>query len=215
MQMRKIMFYFLAAVLGGCVPVASLYPLYEEKDILFEEKLLGIWSDNSGDATWQFTRAEDDPNAYKLLFQDDEGKKGLFIAHLVRVSDKLFLDVSPMKFPCDIEDANNTQWFYNSFFLVPMHTFLTVDSIEPELKMRLLFEDKAEKFFERELNAISYVSVEDRIVLNAPPKELQAFLIKHLNDEEFFSDPVVLVRKDTSESSTCSNEDPNEQSTQK
>lgn len=45
MKGKKLLFYSLAAILGGCVPVMSLHPLYTEKDVLFEEKLLGSWVD--------------------------------------------------------------------------------------------------------------------------------------------------------------------------
>jgi len=45
MKTKKLLFYSLAALLGGCVPVMSLHPLYTEKDVLFEEKLLGRWVD--------------------------------------------------------------------------------------------------------------------------------------------------------------------------
>jgi hypothetical protein len=216
MQIRKIMFYLLAVILGGCLPVASLYPLYDEdgKDVVFEQKLLGTWVDDSN-ATWQFTRQENDPNTYRLIFCDDEGKKGLFGASLVRVSNKLFLDAHPLEFPCNIDDANSTQWHYNVFFMAPMHAFLAVDSIEPELKMRLLSEDKVRKLLEREPKAISYVSVDDRIVLNAPPKKLQAFLLKHVDDEEFFGEPDTLRRKKVSEPPARSDIDPNEQPGQK
>ncbi len=34
---KKALFYLLAALLGGCVPVMSLHPLYTEKDVVFEK----------------------------------------------------------------------------------------------------------------------------------------------------------------------------------
>ncbi|MGD9110147.1 MAG: hypothetical protein PVG93_04340 [Phycisphaerales bacterium] len=214
MQIRKIIFYLLAVILGGCVPVASLYPLYEADDILFDEKLLGTWVGDSN-GTWQFARQQNEPNSYRLTLYDDQGKKGLFKANLVRVSNKFFLDAQPLEFPCNIEDANCTHWYYNAFFMVPMHSFLAVDSIEPELKMRLLYEDKVEKLLQREPKAISYVSVDDRIVLNAPPKELQAFLLKHVDDEEFFDETMTLRREKVPEPPQCGTKDPDEQPSQK
>lgn len=214
MQIQKIIFYLLAVILGGCLPVASLYPLYEDDDILFEEKLLGTWVDDSN-ATWQFARQEDEPNSYRLILCDDEEKKGLFKTNLVRVSNKLFLDVHPLEFPCNIEDTNSTMWYYNAFFMVPMHAFLVVDSIEPELKMRLLYQDKVEKLLQRDPRAVSYVSVDDRIVLNAPPKELQAFLLKHVDDEEFFGETMKLQREKVPEPPQCGTKDPNEQPSRK
>ena len=44
MKTKKFLFYLLAVFLGGCV--LSLHPLYTEKDLIFEEKLLGTWAKN-------------------------------------------------------------------------------------------------------------------------------------------------------------------------
>ena len=42
MKIKKPFLCLLAVLLGGCVP--SLHPLYTEKEIVFEEKLLGVWT---------------------------------------------------------------------------------------------------------------------------------------------------------------------------
>ena len=88
---KKALFYLLAALLGGCVPVMSLHPLYTEKDVVFEEGFIGEWVDdpNSPETTWKFSRIEGQQNAYSLIFSDDEGQKGSFIAHLVRLGSRL------------------------------------------------------------------------------------------------------------------------------
>ena len=41
MNTRKALFCILALLLGGCLPVMSLHPLYTDDDLVFEEKLLG------------------------------------------------------------------------------------------------------------------------------------------------------------------------------
>ena len=56
------------------MPIASLYPLYEENDIQFDQKLLGTWVDDSNETIWHFARQENEPNAYQLTFYDDQGK---------------------------------------------------------------------------------------------------------------------------------------------
>ena len=38
----------LATGLAGCIPVPSVYPLYTDKDVVFEPSLLGVWTDDSG-----------------------------------------------------------------------------------------------------------------------------------------------------------------------
>lgn len=200
MNTRKTLFYLVTVVLGGCVPVASLHCLYTDKDIIFEKKLLGTWVQEPNDpkTIWEFTRIDEPNNAYKLIFTDEEGKKGSFVAHLVKLQDKLFLDAYPSELPWEMEDPNQVDWPYNCFFMLPAHTFIKVDSIEPQLKLRVTIEDKMEELLEENPNAIGHTFIEDRLVLTASTKELQAFILKYADDERLFVDDVALDRKTAS-----------------
>ncbi len=132
---------------------------------------------------------------YKLIISDDENKNGSFVAHLVKLEDSLFLDVFPDEFPCDTEDPNKTDWLYNVFFLVPVHTFIKIDSIEPQLKMRLTDDDKMAELLKEDPNAVEHTSIEDRLILTASTKELQAFVLEYADDNRVFTDEIVLGRK--------------------
>jgi hypothetical protein len=193
MNTKKFLFYLLAAVLCGCVPVASLHCLYTDADVVFEEKLLGTWMDdpNDPDSTWQFSRMDDPNNSYKLIFTDEEGRKGSFISRLVKLKKKLFLDVYPSGLPWEPEDPNDID--YNTFFLIPAHTFLKVDSIEPRLKMSITQEGEMEKLLKENPDAVKHTSVEDRLVLTASTKQLQAFVLKYADDERLFCNEITLV----------------------
>jgi hypothetical protein len=135
MKTRKFLFYLLAGVMAGCVPVMSLHPLYTEQDVVFEEKLLGLWVDdpNGPEATWEFRRPDESKKEYELIFSDKKGQKGIFDAHLVKLNERFFLDVYPKEFPCEVDDPNKTAWFYNAVFLARLHTFIKIDCIEPLL----------------------------------------------------------------------------------
>jgi hypothetical protein len=205
MKIRKFLFYSLAALLGGCIPVMSLHPLYTEKDVVFEEGLLGTWLNdpNNPESFWKFEHTEKpksddsspDEKAYKLTLCDEEGNKGLFIAHLVKLDDKLFLDAYPGESPWEPKEPNEVDLLFNNMFLLPTHTFMKVDSIEPELKMRLTLESKMEELLKENPNAVEHTKVEDRLVLTASTKELQAFVLKYADNENLFADEMVLNRK--------------------
>ncbi len=194
---KKALFYLLAALLGGCVPVMSLHPLYTEKDTVFEERLLGTWVDdpNSPETTWQFSRIEEPNNAYNLVFSDEEGKKGSFVAHLVGLQNQLFLDVYPSEPPWEIEDPNKLELFYNCFFLIPVHTFIKIDFNGPQLKMWSTNDEDMEKFLKEEPNAVKHTFIEDKLILTAPTKELQNFVLKYADDKRVFKSEIILVRK--------------------
>jgi len=196
MNTKKFLFYMLAALLGGCVPVMSLHSLYTEKDVAFEEKLLGTWVQDNNDTTWEFKRSDEPENAYKLIFSDKQGPKGSFVVHLVKLQNTLFLDVFPSELPWEPNDPNKIDWQYNAFFLIPAHTFIKIGSIEPQLKMRLTAESKMKELLKENPKAVKHTSVEDRIVLTGSTKELQAFVLKYADDERVFTNEIVLHRKE-------------------
>ena len=199
MKTKKLLFYTLAVILGGCVPVISLHPLYTEKDIVVDKKLCGTWVDdaNNPKTIWEFKCIDEPKNAYKLIFTDEEGMKGSFVAHLVKLQNRFFLDIFPSELPWEPEDPNKMDWPYNSLFLIPAHTFVKVDSIESQLKLRLTLESNMEKLLKENPNAVEHTSVGDRLVLTGSTKELQAFVIKYADDERVFTDQVTLSRKDS------------------
>lgn len=207
METKKLLFYLLAVLMGGCVPVMSLHPLYTKENVVFKQELLGTWTDpNSDNSIWQFERNDESKNAYTLLVDigNGDGAKGLFEARLVRLKDQLFLDVYPAErgFEETMEpleeaakDPNNSIWPLNFVFIVPVHTFLKVDSIEPTLQMRLTDDDKMEELLKEDPNAVQHAVLGDeRLVLTASTKELQAFVLKYADDERLFGDPIVLKR---------------------
>jgi len=195
MNVRRFLLYSAVILLGGCIPVISLHSLYTEKDVMFEEKLLGTWSQDSNETTWEFTRVDEPNNAYKLIFSDEEGKKGSFIAHLVKLQNRQFLDICPSELPWDPNDPEKMDWPYNSLFLIPAHTFLKIDSIEPKLKMRMTLESKMEELLKDNPEAVKHTFVNDRLVLTASTKELQAFIVRYADDERVFTDEIILGRR--------------------
>jgi len=197
MKTKKLLFYMLAVILGGCVPVISLHPLYTEKDVVLDKKLYGTWVDdaNSPKTTWEFKNIDEPKNAYKLIYTDEDGQKGSFVAHMVKLQNSLFLDIFPSELPWEPEDPNKMDWPYNTLFLIPAHTFVKIDSIEPQLKLRLTLESDMKDLLKENPNAVKHTSVGDRLVITGSTKELQEFVLKYVDDENLFTDQVTLSRK--------------------
>ena len=198
MNAKRLLFYVLAGLLGGCVPVMSLNPLYTKDNVVYDDKLLGTWVDdpNGPEMTWHFESVDKPKNAYKLTFTSEDGLKGSFVAHLVKLRDDLFLDIFPDKAPWDLEDPNESAWPYNALLLIPAHTFVKIDSVGPRLKMRLMLETELKKMLEEDPDIIAHVTVEDRPVLTASTKELQAFVLKYADSDKLFSGEISLERRD-------------------
>jgi len=205
MRTKTLLFYLLVALLGGCVPIFSINPLYTEKDVVFKEELLGVWTDpNSPGGAWEFKRDDESKNVYKLIVDIGDNAKGLFDAHLVNLKGQLFLDVYPAQKGLEqtmegleekVKDPNSTVWPLNFAFLVPVHTFIKVDSIEPMLTMRLTDDELMKKLLEQNPNAVKHAVLdEDRVVLTASTKELQAFVLKYADGDKLFEEPFALKR---------------------
>ena len=222
MNMKKLFFYLLAGILTGCVPVMSLNPLSSEKDAAFEDKLLGTWADSDSNTTWEFKAPDVTEKAYVLIYSHREEKKetkislGSFFARLVKIENKFFLDVYSDDWPIGkLEDPNKIKimWPYNSFFFVPVHTFIKIDSFEPELKFRLTDDDKMKELFDKDPNAVKHEFYKDSaFVLTASTKELQAFVLKYADDNRVFSNEIKLTRKKAEEPNSI---DPNHTSKEK
>ena len=254
MKTKKFLFYVLAALLGGCIPVMSLHPLYTEEDVVFEKKLLGTWVDDSNETTWEFKRIVEDSNissglgefrfrdpdesekAYELVYSSSDGNKGSFFAHLVKLNNRFFLDVYPSQLPfagafetlarawetASRKEPNDQNpwgldpnklefWTCNFWFLLPLHTFIKINGIEPQLKLQLTDDDELKKLLKKDPNAVEHTLVyEDKLVLTASTKELQAFVLKYADDSRVFTAEVVLARKEIKSPQASPEKDPNE-----
>jgi len=212
MNAKKLLFYLLAALLGGCIPVMSLHPLYTKEDVMFEEKLLGTWMDdpNNPETIWQFSNVNKQEKKYKFTFADKEGQKGLFVAHLVKLQNRLFMDVYPSEPPWNEEDPNKIEWSYNTLFFIPSHTFIKINGLRPKLKLQLTDDDELKKLLKENPNAIEHISTEDKLVLTASTQKLQAFVLKYADDDRLFTDENTLTRKKLKTQTLLSSKDPND-----
>lgn len=199
MKTKKALFYLLAGILAGCVPVMSLHQLYDDQHIVFEPKLLGTFTEPNN-VTWEFARS-DEPNAYQLTYsafseKDQKVLKGLLTVHLVKLDDRLFMDIYSKEQPwVDEAGLSQTKWFVNSLFLVPAHTFAKVEIAEPQVKLWLTDDVKMKKLLEENPNAVKHEVVDDNPVLTSSTQQLQSFVLKYANDNRLFSDDHILTRK--------------------
>ena len=245
MRIRKLLFNLLAVILGGCVPVLSLHPLYDEKDVVFQKNLLGVWVDDCGvddsneQMTWQFRRPDESKKAYELTYSDNEGNKGIFTVHLLKLEGRLFLDVYPNHLPAgQLEEPNEAPWPYNKFFFIPVHTFIKIDLFEPAsalknrvgknepidtdtlkilsgqydyiLNMQLTDDDAFRELLKEDPNSVEYETVDHKVVLTASTKELQAFVSKYADDTSLFATEIELARKKSNGPQQASEQDPND-----
>ncbi len=199
-QRLSLLGVLLTALTSGCV-VPSLHPIYTSEDAIFEEKLLGEWQEDKPDSNkesktrWQFSKAVEKPKgkagaahdtpekpSYRLLISDDD-KQAEFLAHLAKIQDTLFLDVQPAD--PELKKVSERQLG----LLIPAHTFFWVESIDPQLQIRILDPGWLKKLLKKSPEAIAHQVVDDRIILTAPTPELQKFFLQHTKTKGAYKDP--------------------------
>jgi hypothetical protein len=210
MKAKRGVFYCLAGLVAGCVPIVSLNPLFTKGDMVFDEKLLGAWTEEGGDAgtSWEFARFEESSaeglpkelqsefkRVYRLNLADKDGHKGVLAACMVKLGDRRFLDVFPDQFPSGESDAEKTKLMYNAFFFLRSHSFIRVDVGGDQLKIQFTDDDEFKKLVEAEPKAVAYVATEEHPILTASTKELQAFVTKYADDKRLFAHEMTLARK--------------------
>ncbi|MFH1372373.1 MAG: hypothetical protein ABII79_01045 [bacterium] len=173
---------FIAAVmallwLAGCIPT-SLHPLYTEKDLVYEEALVGRWVEEGTTDTVFFVR--DGARNYTMTMTEDSVRLE-FSAHLFKIDDNLFLDLSP-------ESDNLKLPGFLKEHLAPMHSFYRVEQIEPTFKLSGLSEDWLRDYLEANPEVIGHMATDYHVILTAPTADLQAFISKHVDTEGAFSE---------------------------
>ena len=169
-----------ALLCTGCGPdFMSLCPLYNDDDLAFVEPLNGSWTYRDGKDTgvWKFKSQGD--KVCELQFDDKEKPVE---CHLVRLSNFLFLDVS---------DAALGQTGIRG------HQFFQVELNADSLRISPV----DEKWLREELetnNTLDHDRVrngkEEKFVIRASTRNLQAFLLNHARDPRAFSEWATFTR---------------------
>ena len=170
------------AALAACVP--SLYPLYTEKDLIFDPELLGTWT-GSNETSWTLRQAE--RKSYKLIFLDQDMKTGEFSVHLVKLGAHLFLDLYP------IESKAKEQNFYRLHWR-PMHTFAKITREDDTWKVAYMQRGWISEALKKNPGLIKHEPSDRGILLTAPTADLQKLILDNVNDPKIFHEYATLKR---------------------
>lgn len=173
-----------AILIIGCVP--SLHSLYSDKDVVLDPALVGVWKSDDGKQTWEFSKKGD--RSYRLVFTDQKGHSGQFVAHLTRIEKSLFLDLYPEKLDAETND------FYKLHF-VAAHTFVRVPQIEPALELSFLNAKWVQDLLDEKPDAIQHERRNGAVVLTASTEELRKFVRENQDTKNAFTKPMRLNRQ--------------------
>jgi len=189
--MKKILLplFALAAIfLAGCF-VTSVYPFYTEKDLTFDPALIGQWiekptndSEQGSSEVWEFSKAGEKEYTFTISQTDETNT---FSAHLFNLGGKRFLDWLPLEAQEDF---------------IPPHYLLRVRQVSPTLLLEPMSAEWLGQLLEKNSNAVPHIVLRgknnsgERIVLTAETKELQKFVLKHMNDTNAFGEKPIELK---------------------
>lgn len=178
--LKSFVFLGIALALTACAP--SLHPFFTDKDVVFNEALLGTWIDDSG-GTCKFTKSGDDH--YEFLVIDE--KPARFEARLIELGGATFLDLYPKPLGEEVElyPAN----------VVPAHSLARVTIDKDSISIALMDGDWLKRLSDQNRLDLKHERVNgEMIVLTASTRELQAFALKHANNKEAFGEVEIFHR---------------------
>jgi hypothetical protein len=177
---KAIFLFTIIIAFSGCI-VASLNPLYTDKDLVSDPAIVGTWGDNEKNT---FTFVEDGKNKYECTITSDSIANN-FEAHLVQLGKNRFLDL----YPKDLDEKQNAINLYYRLHMVPVHSFSQIWFKNDQLYVSLLNLDWMKKQIEQNKIKIPYHESDGIIVLTGPTKEIQNFILKYANDTMAFEIP--------------------------
>jgi hypothetical protein len=180
----------LVMLLTSCV-VTSLHPYYATKDVGYEPRLLGQWTNTQqADERWKFEREGQD--AYRLTYVTDDGTN-VTQAHFFKLGGQNFLDLAGVDQKWEVLPPP-----------IPSHLLLRVLQLSPTVRLAPLSHDWLLTFLEKDPKAVRHELIGDktkepRVVLTDETKELQAFIVGHLKTDEAWKDAFELRRDEARE----------------
>ena len=191
--MKKIIlttaFAFLLIFLSSCL--TTLHPIFTEKDLAYDPKLIGVWNTENdgkkGKVTINNLATENSvelpgnistikQKGYFITWQDENGDTKQYVAFLARIGKHLYFDYYPA---AKKEDRKLDEFFGIHF--VRMHTSYRVEFLnDGNFELSQLDGSYVKSLIDEKKIRISHeTDAEGDITITASTKELQQYLLKY------------------------------------
>jgi hypothetical protein len=190
----------LCILLAGCGPQESLFPLYADDDIYFDESLNGHWrmidspEQKSDNDLHLLFKGDKDGRVYVVVGRSEKNKDArIFMeARLVRIGKYEFIDFET---PSDrrLEDEKIRDQVFPA---VTGHIFGRVSRERGGLKLSFLDDKWVSDEAKADRLKLLHVDTPDGILLSASTSDLKQFILEHAEDEKALSCVEYLVRED-------------------
>jgi hypothetical protein len=156
-----------AAVMTGCGPVLSIHPLYTQEDLVSDIPLEGTWAEQDDNQVWQIHKSGDGYEAINAATAER------FSVHLLRLKGVRFLDITSR----------------SEGLAIPGHLFAKVWMEDGALRIAMMKDDWLKQMAQDGLGPQSVMDPDKDVILTAPTRELQDFVMLHADDTNAFDEP--------------------------
>lgn len=185
-------------LLGLSSCLSTIHPIFTEKDLLFDQKLIGNWNYTAqpSGGTVQITKAtaQDlnelpslrklDGKVYKAIYKDAEGAvEAAYFGFLVKLGKNHYIDFYPAETPATKS--------YDEFFCIhytKMHTAYRISFTSGNsFELKQLDESFLKSLVKDKKIRISHeITEEGNFVVTAPTEELQQYILKYGDTPEAY-----------------------------
>jgi len=206
-------FTFLLILLSGCL--TTLHPIFTEKDIVYDSKLIGKWKMSEvGDkdpsvltekgqavitnlATETTVELPGNISAikqkgYLISYVDNDGMAERYIAFLARIGKHLYFDY----YPADKKADRKIDEFFGAHF-VKMHTSYRVEiSKDGSFELSQLDGSYVKSLIDEKKIRINHeTDADDNTIITASTKELQQYLFKYGDEPSAYRSEKTIFKK--------------------
>ena len=168
----------------GC-PARSLFPLFAEKDLVFNPSLLGTWIGEGGKETFAFQPSK--AKGYRVIYREYKSGQSptdtaVFNVQLGQLGKCWFLNSSP------VEESRE-------YHMIPTHLIWRMWLEGDMLRIAALESDWLRDMINGGKLKISHALVHGDVILTASPEELQQLVLRFAEDSKAFPNEAKLSRK--------------------
>jgi hypothetical protein len=195
---------FLLLFFSSCL--TTLHPIFHEKDVVFNQKLLGYWSyrEDEKKKFMQFGNIPEDRRAelapairtisnkgYLVSWMDGSGiVESQCFVFLARIGKNHYLDYYPAETPAQ----KKVERFYKDHF-VKVHASYRIDFKDGDhFVMKRFDKDFLDKLISDNKINIRHVLVDGKNIITASTDDLQKFIVQYGNDPRAFATETVCER---------------------
>ena len=160
----------LAVLFVGC-PARSIFPLFGEKDLVFNPSLVGTWVGENEKETYTFQPSKE--KSYNVIVRDKKGDTATFTAQLGRLGPFWFLDSYPAK------EAHE-------YHMIRTHVISGIRLDGDSLSISSLEGDWLKNMTESGKLKIPHVTLKNDFILTASTEELQQLVLRFAQDSNAF-----------------------------